>query len=164
MNPILETRPRPYEGWNMTPQPTVGFAWNPRVDRNGFLGKLMGGDGTVFRGSYSLRRMGYAAAVLLEQRRELWRLLLSGLAFRSWYQLRSRERDAGRQSLFGGDPLPPLTFTPALYQPSAPLSEFTFRAGRLSGFANDIKQPYTQSWNFGIQRRLASSLVSGTAL
>ena len=65
----------------------------------------------------------------------------------------------GGNPVLGGDPLPGQTFTPSVYQPSAPLSQFTFRAGRLSGFAEDIKQPYTRSWNFGIQRRFGNSRV-----
>jgi len=159
MNPVLETRPRPYEGWNVTPQPTVGFAWNPNVDRNGFLGKLMAGNGTVFRGSYSLRKW-------VPPQQLFWNTAANYGAFyyQDWRSDPGINFTPGSVMLgsnpsFGGEPLPPLTITPPVYQPSAPLSDFTFRAGRLSGFAKDIKQPYAQSWNFGIQRKLSSSLV-----
>jgi len=158
-NPTLDTRPRPYEGWNMTPQPTIGAAWNPSFDRSGFLGKLMGGNSTVFRGSFSMRRW-------VTPQQYFWNTAANYGSF--YYQ--DYRADAGinftpgsltlgPNPSLGGDPLPPLTVTPSAYQPSAPLSEFTFRAGRLSGFARDIKQPYTQSWNFGIQRKLTSKLV-----
>jgi hypothetical protein len=158
MNPMLETRPRPYEGWNVTPQPSIGFAWNPRAG-DGFLGKLLGGDGTVIRSSYSLRRW-------VTPQQFFWNSAANYGAF--YYQNWNSDPGInftpgslmlGNNPTLGGDPLPPLTFAPPVYQPSAPLSEFTFRSGRLSGFAADIKQPYTQSWNFGIQRQLGRTRV-----
>ena len=67
MNPSLETRPRPYDGWNVTPQPTVGFAWNPNVG-SGFLGKLLGGNSTVIapvtRCAAGLRRSSSSGTAL----------------------------------------------------------------------------------------------------
>jgi hypothetical protein len=158
MNPVLETRPRPYEGWNVTPQPTFGFAWNPSAG-SGFLGKLLGGDDTVFRGSYSLRRW-------VTPQQFFWNSAANYGAF--YYQDWRSDPGInfapgsvmlGNNPRLGGDPLPPLTYNPEVYQPSAPLSQFTFRSGRLSGFAADIRQPYTQSWNFGVQRRLAGNMV-----
>ena len=158
MTPSLDTRPRPYEGWNVTPQPTVGFAWNPQ-ENAGFLGKLLGGDATVFRGSFSVRRF-----VMPQQ--FFWN---SAANFGAFYYQDWRSDPGinfapgsvmlGNNPTLGGDRLPPLQFAPSQYQPSAPLSEFTFRSGRLSGFAADIKQPITKSWNFGIQRRLGTSRV-----
>ena len=158
MNPTLETRPSPYHGWNVTPQPTIGFAWNPNV-RDGFLGKLLGGNGTVIRSSYSLRRW-------VTPQQFFWNSAANYGAF--YYQNWNSDPGInftpgsvmlGSNPVLNGDPLPPLTFSPSEYQPSAPLSDFTFRSQRLSGFAADIAQPYTQSWNFGIQRRLGGSRV-----
>lgn len=159
MNPVLETRPRPYEGWNVTPQPTVGIAWNPRAGGNGFLAKLLGNESTVIRSSYSLRRW-------VTPQQFFWNSAANYGAF--YYQDWRSDPGInftpgsvmlGNNPVLGGDPLPPQTYTPTVYQPSAPLSQFTFRAGRLSGFAKDISQPYTQSWNFGIQRQLGRTRV-----
>ena len=159
MNPILATRPSPYDGWNVTPQPSVGFAWNPHAGNNGILGKLTGGDATVFRASYSLRRF-------VTPQQFFWNSAANYGAF--YYQdwtsspginFTPGSVNLGKNPIIGGDPLPPITYSPAKYQPSAPLSDFTFRSGRLSGFADNIKQPYTQSWNFSIQRRLGRTRV-----
>ncbi len=158
MNPTLDTRPRPYEGWNVTPQPSIGIAWNPSGG-DGFLGKLLGRDATVFRTSYSLRRW-------VTPQQFFWNSAANYGAFyyQDWNSNPGIDFAPGSVMLgnnprLGGDPLPPLTFSPQEYQRSAPLSQFTFRSGRLSGFAGDIDQPYTQSWNFGIQRRLGNNLA-----
>ncbi len=48
------------------------------------------------------------------------------------------------------------SFVPQTFPTSTPESEFTFLAGgpSLKGFDRNIQQPYTQSWNLGIQRQL----------
>jgi hypothetical protein len=160
MNPSLDTRPRPYEGWKVTPQPTVGLAWNPNMT-SGFLGKLLGGDATVFRSSYSLRRW-------VTPQQFFWNSAANYGAFyyQDWRSDPGINFTPGTVMLgsnprLGGDPLPPLNLNPPVYQPTAPLSQFALLPGtpRLSGFAADIKQPYTQSWNFSIQRRLGPATV-----
>src|SRR5215510_6304878 len=54
MNPLLTARNHAYSPWNVSPQPSVGFAWNPHVE-DGVWGKLLGGDKTVIRGGFNLR-------------------------------------------------------------------------------------------------------------
>jgi hypothetical protein len=158
-NPMLETRPRPYEGWNVTPQPTVGFAWNPRAG-NGFWGKLLGGDGTVIRTSYSLRRWVTPQQFFWNSAANYGAFYYQGWSSTPGIDFTPGSVMLGGNPVLGGDPLPALTFSPPVYQPSAPLSQFTFRSDtRLSGFAANIKQPYTQSWNFGIQRQLGRNRV-----
>jgi hypothetical protein len=159
MNPILETRPRPYEGWNVTPQPSVGFAWNP-TRSEGFLGKLLGKDGTVIRASYSLRRWVTPQQFFWNSAANYGAFYYQGWSSTPGIDFTPGSVMLGSNPILGGDPIPSLTFSPPVYQPSAPLSNFTFNtATRLSGFADNIKQPYTQSWNFGIQRKLGGNRV-----
>lgn len=53
-NPAFTTNAHPYHGWYKSPQPSFGFAWNPKAAGDGFLGKLMG-NGTVVRANFGLR-------------------------------------------------------------------------------------------------------------
>lgn len=48
------------------------------------------------------------------------------------------------------------SFVPTAFPKSTPESEFTFAAGgpALKGFDRNIAQPYSQSWNLGIQRQI----------
>ena len=54
MNPMITSQAEPYKPWKVTPQPAFGFAWNPRG--TGALHGLLGGDETVIRGGFALRR------------------------------------------------------------------------------------------------------------
>ena len=45
-----------YNGWYVSPQPQLGIAWNPSKSE-GFMGKLLGGNSTVVRAGFGLRRM-----------------------------------------------------------------------------------------------------------
>lgn len=53
------------------------------------------------------------------------------------------------------------SFIPPTFPTSTPESEFTFLAGgpALKGFDRNIPQPYSQSWNLGIQRQLGPNNV-----
>jgi hypothetical protein len=58
--------------------------------------------------------------------------------------------------------LPPVALSPVSYQNSAPESQFTFVGGNsvgVNGIKQNIRQPYTMAWNFGIQRKLGQSRV-----
>ena len=52
-----------------------------------------------------------------------------------------------------GSSLPPFGLSPTSYQATAPESEFTFQQSTpVYGLSPNVKQPYAESWNFGIQR------------
>jgi hypothetical protein len=159
MNPMLDTRPDPYNGWNVTPQPILGLAWNPKVS-SGLLGRLLGGDATVIRAGYALRRF-------VEPQQFFWNQASNNGAF-YYQQLRLTpgvDYSPGSFALPGNpgaSTVPPIAWnaSPKTYLPSAPVSAYTFNSGTgLNGFNQNIDQPYTQSWNFGIQRRLGNSRV-----
>src|SRR5882724_3956767 len=52
LNPSIDTRPQPYNNWNVAPQPMFGFAWQPQF-KNAGLSKVAG-SGTVIRAGFSL--------------------------------------------------------------------------------------------------------------
>ena len=56
----------------------------------------------------------------------------------------------------------PYALSPAAYQTSEAVSDFTFgpspgQLGSVNGLNPNIQQPYTQSWNLGIQRQIGQS-------
>ena len=156
-NPVLTARAHAYDGWKVTPQPSAGFAWRPDY-KDGFLGKVVG-DHTVLRGGFSMRRF-------TESQQYVWNMAtdFGALYFQDFYLNPNTTGAAGTftpGSLSLGDKLPPYGYSPAsTYQAVAPLSQFTF-AGTIgmNGMNPKIAQPYTQSWNFGIQRELGPSRV-----
>ena len=52
---MLTQNAHPYNAWNVSPQPAIGIAWDP--SGNSFVGKMIGGDRTVIRAGYSLRKI-----------------------------------------------------------------------------------------------------------
>ena len=163
LNPTLESRPHAYNGWHVTPQPTLGFAWNPDK-KSGILGALMGGDSTVLRGGYSLRRFTIPYQYVWNYASNCGSFYYQNFALNP-----STAPGTGNYlpgSLALGQTLPPYAITPAAFQKVAPVSQFTFTAGaggscgiNVTGIKPDIAEPYIQSWNFGFQRRLGSSRV-----
>ncbi|MBV9304199.1 MAG: carboxypeptidase regulatory-like domain-containing protein [Acidobacteriaceae bacterium] len=154
-NPMLIARAHQYNGWNVAPQPAIGIAWVPDF-KEGILGKLTGGK-TVIRAGYSLRRF-------TEPQQYFWNQATDYGSF--YYQnFNLLANNTGNPGTFApgslslGNALPPYTFTPATFSTSSPESEFTFLpltylGNEVNGLNPNIKQPYTQSWNFGIQREV----------
>ncbi|HEX6975119.1 MAG TPA: carboxypeptidase-like regulatory domain-containing protein, partial [Vicinamibacterales bacterium] len=54
-DPVYAVREAAYGHWNVTPQPAIGIAWTPRTNAT-FFERLLGGDRSVVRAGYSLRR------------------------------------------------------------------------------------------------------------
>jgi len=158
--PSFVAKQHVYNPWNVSPQPAFGFAWSPS-DSEGFLGKLIGNNQTVVRGGYSLRNY-------TEAYQNFWTYASNYGAF--YYN----STYAAAQSPVGGSQ-PAGTFAPGQYQwgDSIPTSTYltnyttyqnsvteesqTFLGQAFGGFDQNIKQPYIQSWNFGIQRALGKS-------
>jgi hypothetical protein len=168
MNPQIAQRPRPFNSWNVSPQPAFGVAWNPHGG-DGWLGKMLGGDRTVIRAGASLKRF-------TEPQQYFWNQASDGGAF--FYQF---------FNLFANTTGNPNSFTPGSYILDTPflfnnnspfqlpagkayelspqsylkseaLSDFTFLGGPgANGIDPHIKQPYSESWNVGIQRQLGES-------
>jgi len=159
MNPTLEVRQSTWEGWYVTPQPSLGIAWNPKY-QEGFLKKLLGNDNTVIRTSFSLRRFSVPYQYF-------WNTASNyGSFFYQFYTTTARE---GAPTLGGftpgslslGQKYPQYLLLPDKYQTVARMADFTFNNGQYNngsnGFDSQISQPYTMTWTFGIQRKLGES-------
>jgi hypothetical protein len=159
-DPAYYGRTHAYKPWNVSPQPNVGFAWTPTVSE-GFLGKLVGGNDTVIRGGYSLRR--YTPQLV-----DYWMYASNyGAFFSQNYSLYSadvtspgyftggtwRLQNAVKGSLPTGASW---FYTPPSYGASITEASVASQVS-LMGMQSDIAQPYIQSWNFGIQRKLGQN-------
>jgi hypothetical protein len=155
-SPVFEARQHVYKTSWVNPQPAVALAWNPRFNE-GFLGKLFGDGKTVIRTGYSLRNYTEGA-------QNYWAFASNSGRF--FFQQGGLTADPTQAlgnfapgSLTFGDPLPPYKLTPAEYATTVPQSAMTFTTNSFFGMNPDIRQPYVQQWNFGIQRQLGGNNV-----
>lgn len=153
-----DARVHVYNPWNVSPQPEVGIAWNPR--HQGWLGKLADGN-TVVQSGFMLRRF-------TEPQQYYWDAASNyGFAYYQFFSLNPAAPVGGQQavgtfnpgSLALGDPLPPFFYSIPQYETSVPESTQTFFGNGLSGINQDIRQPYVEQWNFGVQRLIGRSNV-----
>jgi len=156
-NPQLVARNHVYEPWKVTPQPAIGFAWNPKIADGPF--KALLGDGTVIRGGFALRRFTEPYQYYWNQASDYGSFFYQNFSLNPNNTGTTGTFTPGSLAL--GDPLPPYAVAPATYEETSPQSEFTFIGGApgVNGMDAHIKQPYTESWNFGIQRSLGNSRV-----
>jgi hypothetical protein len=156
MNPVLATNARPYDAWLLTPQPAFGFAWNPKITDGPF--KTLVGDGTVIRGGFALRRF-------TEPGQYFWNNAADygSFYFQNFFLNANNTGGPGTfapGSLALGQQVPPLGYAPTSYQATAPESDYTFIGGPgVNGLNPKIQQPYSESWNLGIQRSIGRSRV-----
>ncbi len=157
MNPTYDASSHQYAPWNVSPQPTIGLAWNPAYS-SGLLGKLFGGSNTVIRAGFDIKRF-------TEPYQYFWNNASNhGLAFFQTFSL--VPANGGSTGTFApgslslGDSLPPYLKSPSAYAARIPQSAFTwhyFWGG--AGIDPHIQQPYVQEWNLGIQRQLGRNNV-----
>lgn len=151
MDPVIAARSHQYNAWNVSPQPAIGIAWNPQTT-DGMIGKVMAGQ-TVVRAGFSLRKF-------TEPYQYFWNNASDyGNFFYQNFNLNpSNTGQPGTfvpGSLALGDTLPPYLKSPTSYEAVAHQSEFTFlNSVPVNGMDPHIQQPYTMSWNLGIQRSL----------
>lgn len=166
LNPTLTQNPTPYNSWKKAFQPAIGFAWNP--SSNSRIGKMMGGERTVVRGGFSLRNF-------TEPQQYVWNQASDYGSF--YYQsFFLNANTSGATGTFAPGSLAISDFNPGATDPtqaftgyayglspqtflsSEAASDFTFAGGPgLNGMNPKIQQPYTESWNFGIQRQVGES-------
>jgi Carboxypeptidase regulatory-like domain len=163
LNPQYRARPSAYNGWYKTPQPQIGIAWNP-TKTEGLMGKFFGGNSTVVRAGFGLRRM-------TEPYQFFWNSASNeGYAFYQSFRLSPQAPNSTLPATGGyyagsyalGDAQPaPFFVSPASYQAVIPESQETFFGywSGVNGINEHLHQPYVMSWNFGIQRALGSSNV-----
>jgi len=163
LNPTLQSRPHAYNGWNVAPQPSLGFAYTPKKE-GGILGALLGDESTVLRGGYSLRRFTIPYQYVWNYASNCGSFYYQNFALNASNAGGTGNFTPGSLAL--GDTLPPYAITPAGFEKVAPESQFTYTAGaggscgiNVTGIKPNIAQPYLQNWNFGIQRKLGRSRV-----
>jgi hypothetical protein len=119
------------------------------------MSKLMGKDHTVIRAGYSMR-------VYNEGQQNFWAFGSSSGAF--FYQSLALTPTTASGlgnflpgSLTYGDPLPPYLGSPAAWAPQIPQANTTFSSTVPWGFNPNIRSPYVEEWNLGIQRQIGAS-------
>ncbi len=155
-NPVFTAKTHVYNASLVNPQPAVALAWAPQT--NGWLDKIFPKGKTVIRAGWSLRNYQEGA-------QNFWAFgSNSGLFF---FQQGSLNADTSGAvgtfqpgSLFLGQPLPAYNLTPPAWSPTVSASALSFGNNPFFGMNPNIRQPYVEQWNFGIQREVAP----GTAL
>ena len=150
LNPQIYLRPNPYSADLKQPAGNLGFAWNPNFD-SGIMEKIAGGNNLVIRGGAQLSHYD-----------EGWTTLEGAALF-------TNPGSTQAEFLFPGTPGFPASglnlgqaFTldtfPTQFQFPQPMSEFF--PDESYGVVNpNIRPPYVESWNFGIQRKLPGNTV-----
>ena len=169
LTPTIAARPSPYTNWNKTPQPAFGIAWNPHGG-SGWIGKLLGGDKTVIRAGVSLKKFTEPQQYFWNQASDIGAFYYQSFALNANNNPGPSNFAPGSYtlntpSLFNNNSpfqLPAgksYSLSPRAYVPSELESDFTFVGGApgANGIEPHIQQPYTESWNFGIQRQLGES-------
>jgi hypothetical protein len=155
-NPVLQSLPYAYQNYYVTPQPQIGFAWNPR-HVHGWLAKLTGHGNTVVRAGYNLTRF-------TEPQQYFWDAASNyGFAFYQYFSLRPSSSTGPGSftpgSLALGDTLPPFAYNIQKYQQSYTQASQTWFGAGVNGFNYHLGQPYIQQWNLGIQRQFGQNNV-----
>jgi hypothetical protein len=148
-NPVITLQPATYSGTYKQPAPNFGFAWNPGYE-HGWLGALLG-HGTVIRGSYAINFYSEGMNAI------------SNVMSMNQGSMQSLSLSAGQPGFPPGgltvsSPMPPITGLPASFTTTLPQSYFTF-ARDLYTVNPNLRSPYVQNWNFGLQRALSKTTV-----
>ncbi len=162
-NPVEGPHAEAYAPTYVHPEPTAGFAWNPRQDPDSAFGKLIGQGKSVVRGSFTLKNYTEGA-------QNFWSIgSNSGANFNTYYYAYPVAPQPGvtpapgfynAGSVILGGALPQLTSTsPSPFQAVIPESYQTFSGTGYSTFDPHIRQPYVESWSLGVQRELGTNNV-----
>ena len=151
-NPQIEVRPSPYKADLAEPSPNFGFAWNPQFS-DGFLGKLAGGNNLVVRGGFAISHYDEGWTTFEQVAANNPGLLQSAFLFPG---TGSGTFPAGSLAL-GANPT--LNGFPATATFPIPMSDFTFGGTNFGTVNPNLRSPYIENWNFGVQRKLPGNFV-----
>lgn len=161
-NPVEGPASQAYSPTYVHPEPNVGIAWSTRGHGDSFIGRLFGDGVSVIRASYTYKNYTEGA-------QNFWNFgSNNGANFNTFY-LANPVAPSGSTpgpgfynagSLSLGDSLPPLASTsPSPFQRVIPESFQAFTGTSYFAFDPHIKQPYVESWQFGLQRALSPNNV-----
>ncbi len=139
----------------LTLAPNFGFAWNPNVTK-GWMGKLLGGSKTVFRGAYSM--------IVYDEGTQFYAQNLGTNAGKTIAATALIPGQAGQTNLprfytlsnIVANPLTVSNFafpSGTDYKPVINQADQTF-VRTISGFDPTLRAPYTLNWNIGFQREV----------
>lgn len=153
-NPTLQAGRVPFNTDWKNFAPNFGFAWNPNKT-DGWLGKLLGGQKTVFRASYS--------TIVYDEGTQFFAANLGGNAGKTIAATQLIPGVAGATNLpafytlndIVNNPLTVANFAFATteYKKTINQADQTF-VRTIAGFDPTLRAPYTQNYTFGIQREL----------
>lgn len=165
-DPVYTAREAAYGHWNVTPQPAIGIAWTPRSEGS-FMERLLGGDKSVVRAGYSLRRFTMPQQFVWDMGSSF------GIAF--YQNFASSPSTSGVPGTFipgsitlgsagwlpqscARTPGAPAcyVYSPQQYDEVVHMKTSTFVGGAAAAINSDVRQPYTQSWTVGVQRQLGN--------
>jgi hypothetical protein len=152
-NPAFQAKVHAYKTSWMNPQPAAALAWSPQT--SGFLEKILPKNRTVVRAGWSLRHFTEGA-------QNFWAFASNQGSF--FFQQGSLQPDTSGAagtfqpgSLTFGQPLPAYGLFPASWAPTLPASTLSFGQNSFWAMNPDIRYPYVEQWNLGIQRELGRS-------
>jgi len=155
-NPMFHSHVHAYNTQWINLQPAAALAWSPKFE--GFLGRILPEGKTVVRTGWSKR-------MYQEGAQNFWAYASNQGSF--FFQFGTAQPDTTGAigtfqpgSLKLGQPLPPYALFPTTWAPDLPQSSLSFGGNSFFAMNPNIRQPYVEQWNFGIERQLGS----GTAL
>jgi hypothetical protein len=154
-NPTFTAKVHVYKTKWVNPQPAGGLVWSPSAE-SGFLGKLLGNRKTVIKAGWSLRNYTEGA-------QNFWAYSSNQGAF--FYQFGTLTADTSGAlgtfkpgSLTLGQSLPAYALTPPAYNTTLPASAL-WPGNSFWAMNPNIRYPYVEQYNFGIQREIAKGTV-----
>ena len=167
-NPVYAQNSHAYNPWDVTPQPQVGFVWNPHRS-DGMLGKLLGGSDSVLRGGFSFKRFTEPYQSYWEYASDFGSFFYNNTSANEAPPVNGAQTPGtfGPQSLtltgamnnysnlnaYDNSITSPTTLAPTFTQ-----SSFTYQFGPgINGMKQNIAEPIVMSWNLGVQRKLGAT-------
>jgi hypothetical protein len=159
-NPQISLRPTPYGPDLEEPSPNVGFAWNPSLGTDSFLGKLAGGSNLVIRGGAAITHYDegwttFEQATEYTDPGDTQAVSLNPNPPAATQP--SGYFSAGSLSL--GQATPALSATPTSFSFPVPESGFTFNYQPFATVDPNLRSPYIENWYIGLQRQVPGNTV-----